>query len=305
MIECSGITKSYGAAHAVRNVSFSVKRGEIFGIVGPDGAGKSSLMKILATTLEPDRGSLAIEGVDAAKDLFRARESIAYMPQRFGLYEDLTVEENAFFFGHLFGVKNSEIKKRLVKLYDFSRLGEFKDRRAGKLSGGMKQKLGLVCALIHTPKVLILDEPTNGVDPVSRREFWMILYELLSEGVAIIVSTAYLDEAERCARLALMDKGSFIMIDEPLAIKKSITKDFIRVISPEPSRAEESLSRVLKGSIINRTGNTLTFFSDGKAKGTQFVKNILHKDKIPFGKIIRENPSLEDCFTEILGERNQ
>jgi ABC-2 type transport system ATP-binding protein len=260
-------------------------------------------MKIIATTLEPDCGFISIDGIDVAKDLFHARENIAYMPQRFGLYEDLTVEENAFFFGHLFGVKNSEIKKRLVKLYDFSKLGEFKDRRAGKLSGGMKQKLGLVCALIHTPKILILDEPTNGVDPVSRREFWMILYELLSEGVAIIVSTAYLDEAERCARLALMDKGSFIMLDEPLAIKKSIPKDFIKVTSSDPSRAEESLRRTITGSNINRTGDTLRFFAGGKGKGSLIIKNILKKSKIPYDRIIRANPSLEDCFTEILGTR--
>jgi len=164
MIACSGIAKSYGSTTALQGISFSVKRGEIFGIVGPDGAGKSTLMKIIATTLEPDCGFISIDGIDVAKDLFHARENIAYMPQRFGLYEDLTVEENAFFFGHLFGVKNSEIKKRLVKLYDFSKLGEFKDRRAGKLSGGMKQKLGLVCALIHTPKILILDEPTHNPD---------------------------------------------------------------------------------------------------------------------------------------------
>jgi ABC-2 type transport system ATP-binding protein len=224
MLKVEQISKSFTKVKAVQNLSFTVAGGEIFGIVGPDGAGKSTLNRMLAGILKPDSGRILLAEQDIYANPYLVKEKLAYMPQRFGLYEDLTVEENLVFFARLFGLNKSEIMPRIQKLYEFSRLQDFKKRLAGKLSGGMKQKLGLACCLIHKPQLLILDEPTNGVDPVSRREFWKILYDLLLEGVAIIVSTAYLDEAERCNTIALMYQGKFIAHGDPVSIKKETGK---------------------------------------------------------------------------------
>ncbi len=224
MIEVQSLSKSFEGKKAASNLSFNVKKGEIFGIVGPDGAGKSTLLRMLASILRPDQGSITLEKVSIFENPFLTKEKIAYMPQRFGLYEDLTVEENMIFFSKLFNVSRKDRLKRMKRLYEFSHLEPFRTRLAGKLSGGMKQKLGLACSLIHQPQILLLDEPTNGVDPVSRREFWKILYDLLGEGVTILVSTAYLDEAERCNRLALMYEGRFIALGSPDEIKADFPK---------------------------------------------------------------------------------
>lgn len=234
MIAVREVSKHFGETRAVNTLSFDVKEGEIFGIVGPDGAGKSTLLRMMAAILPPEEGSIKIRDTDIYIDPYHTKENLAYMPQKFGLYEDLTVEENIYFFGRLFGVSKGEIKKRMKRLYEFSRLEPFKNRLAGKLSGGMKQKLGLACSLIHSPELILLDEPTNGVDPVSRREFWKILYELLTDGVTIVVSTAYLDEAERCNRVALMYRGGFITEGRPDEIKKSIGENFIEMLTDRP-----------------------------------------------------------------------
>jgi ABC-2 type transport system ATP-binding protein len=300
MIECGDIRKKFGDAVALDGVSFTAKSGELFGIVGPDGAGKSTLMRILATTLEPDGGRYAINGISISEDLFTAREKIAYMPQRFGLYEDLSVEENIFFFGNLFGVSNATVRKRLPRLYQFSRLEPFSARLAGKLSGGMKQKLGLVCALIHTPQILILDEPTNGVDPVSRREFWGILYELLAEGVAIILSTSYLDEAERCARIGLIDKGRFLTVDSPDAIKRSVRRQFFVIRCGSPDIIERKINKRFGKPGISRIGTTLRLFLPDNARETDLKKALTGvNDRIGIQKSV---PSLEDCFLIMTGQ---
>ena len=301
MLAVRDIEKSFGDTHAVRGVSFDVPKGEIFGIVGPDGAGKSTLLRIIASTLEPDSGTISIGGVSLASAMFKAREKIAYMPQRFGLYEDLTVEENIRFFGSLFGADDDEIRKRSVRLYEFSRLEPFKDRLAGKLSGGMKQKLGLACCLIHTPELIILDEPTNGVDPVSRREFWMILYDLLAEGVSIVVSTAYLDEAERCNRVALMNAGEFMTVDTPHAIKESIGREFIVIESPEARRIETIAAETLRGSHSTRSGNSVRIFAKGKQTALlASLRKALASENIHPDSLRAALPSLEDCFNEYI-----
>lgn len=301
MLSVRDIRKSFKDTKAVDGVSFEVPRGEIFGIVGPDGAGKSTLLRIIASTLEPDGGSVSIGGTDLASSMFSARSRIAYMPQRFGLYEDLTVEENIRFFGKLFGASGSEIESRSVRLYEFSRLGPFKDRLAGKLSGGMKQKLGLACALIHTPELIILDEPTNGVDPVSRREFWMILYDLLSEGVTIVVSTAYLDEAERCNRVALMSEGRFMAIDTPHAIKESVGREFFVIDSSEARKTESLVAAAVPGSHSTRSGSSVRIFASGKReKILSAMKKALAAGKIRPDSIRSAVPSLEDCFNEYI-----
>lgn len=210
LIISENLSKSFGDNHALVDFSLSVKQGEISGIVGPDGAGKTTAMRILSTVSLPDSGTLFINGVNALTDYRGARKSIGYMSQKFGLYIDMSVEENINFFADLQGVPKSEIDDRKKMLLTASGMYQFRSRLAGRLSGGMKQKLALCCALIHEPKVLILDEPTNGVDPVSRREFWQILNRFASDGTAIVYATSYLDEAERCNTINLMNKGCVI-----------------------------------------------------------------------------------------------
>ncbi|MGA8342905.1 MAG: ABC transporter ATP-binding protein, partial [Candidatus Sulfotelmatobacter sp.] len=218
-IVAKGLTKNFPNVRAVGQLSFAVHAGEIFGLVGPDGAGKTTTLRMLAGIMPPDEGTAFVGGFNVVDDPEGAKHHLSYMPQRFGLYEDLTVDENIRFYGDLFGVKKAERDERSTQLLQAAGMREFRKRLAGKLSGGMKQKLGLVCALIHRPKVILLDEPTTGVDPVSRRDFWRILYELASQGVAILTSTAYLDEAERCHRVALLHQGRLLFCDTPANLK--------------------------------------------------------------------------------------
>src|SRR5580700_1592467 len=214
------ITKTYnkGATLAVDDISFSVEKGELFGLIGPDGAGKTSIFRILTTLLLPDKGTATVVGYDVVKDFHKIRGILGYMPGRFSLYQDLTVEENLKFFATVFGTTIKENYDQIKDIY--SMLEPFKDRRAGKLSGGMKQKLALCCALIHKPEVLFLDEPTTGVDVVSRKEFWDMLKKLKQEGITILVSTPYMDEAKLCDRIALIQKGTILSIDTPAGIIK-------------------------------------------------------------------------------------
>jgi ABC-2 type transport system ATP-binding protein len=209
-IRVEGLARSYGKTPALSDVSFEVERGEMFGLIGPDGAGKTTLMRILASLIDVDRGEARVLGLSVRTDAARIREIIGYMPQHFSLYADLTVAENLRFFADLFGVPRAEREARTAELLEFSRLGPFVKRRAGALSGGMKQKLALSCALVHTPEVLLLDEPTTGVDPVSRREFWETLERLRARGVTIVVSTPYMNEASLCGHLIFLHKGKVL-----------------------------------------------------------------------------------------------
>ncbi len=236
MIKTKDLTRKFGDVTAVNGLTLEVERGEIFGLVGPDGAGKTTTMRLLTGILEPTSGEAQVGGYDVVKESEKIKENIAYMSQRFGLYGDLTVMENINFYADIYCVPKKERPQRIKRLLDFSNLTPFKDRLARNLSGGMKQKLGLACALIHTPKILFLDEPTNGVDPVSRRDFWQILYQLLKEKVTIFYSTAYLDEAERCKRIGLIHKGRLLRCDTPSNIKKeknarTLEEAFISIIS--------------------------------------------------------------------------
>lgn len=305
MIIARGITKSFGDTIAVSPLDFQVTRGEIFGIVGPDGAGKSTLLRLIATIIKPDGGSIIIDGIDSRDNPFLIKENMAYMPQRFGLYEDLTVEENIFFFGRLFGISAGEIRKKLTRLYDFSQLGPFSDRLAGKLSGGMKQKLGLACCLVHAPGLIILDEPTNGVDPVSRREFWKILYDLLSEGVTIVVSTAYLDEAERCNRIALMHGGGFIRLGQPRSIKEEIDKRMIDISVGDARAGELALGKAEDFSPVIRTGSSLRVFVSDPQRAVRMIRSLLSREKIEVLDLREVVPSLEDCFLDIISREGE
>ena len=219
IVSLRNVSKSFGSIEAVRDVSLEIERGMIFGLVGSDGAGKSTLLRMVATMIKPSRGEIMIDAFDVVKQKDKVKTMIGYMPQRFGLYQDLTVEENLDFFMDIFGITGVERKKRKERYLGFSNLLPYTERLAGDLSGGMKQKLGLACVLSHHPRVLILDEPTNGVDPVSRQEFWEILTEMRSQGMTILVSTAYLDEGEKCDQLALMHQSRIIKTATPEAIQ--------------------------------------------------------------------------------------
>jgi len=226
-LSCLNISKSYGQVKALHDITFDVQQGEIFGVIGPDGAGKSTLFRILTTLLLPDTGSATVEGFDVVKDYKKIRKIVGYMPGRFSLYQDLTVEENLRIFATLFNTTIEENYYLVKEIY--SQIEPFKIRRAGALSGGMKQKLALSCALIHKPSILFLDEPTTGIDPVSRKELWEMLRNLKSQGITIIVSTPYMDEASLCDRIALIQNGSFLRIETPKAIVKSFGKRLISV----------------------------------------------------------------------------
>jgi ABC-2 type transport system ATP-binding protein len=219
MVDVNNVSMHFKTVEAVKDISFQVPVGTIFGLVGSDGAGKSTLLRMIATMIKPSLGEIHINGLHVIKDHRKIKNIIGYMPQRFGLYQDLTVEENITFFMDIFGIPKSERKSKKEKYLGFSNLLPFVDRLAGNLSGGMKQKLGLACVLVHEPRLLILDEPTNGVDPVSRHEFWEILDNMKQEGMTILVSTAYLDEGERCDELGLMHNSVMLDTATPTVIR--------------------------------------------------------------------------------------
>jgi ABC-2 type transport system ATP-binding protein len=296
------LTKIFGGLIAVDNLNLQIEKGEIFGLVGPDGAGKTTIMRLLTAIVEPTSGDAWVAGHSIAGEGEKIKEKIGYMPQRFGLYEDLTVIENILFYADLYEVPKKERPPRIERLLGFSNLTPFNDRLAGKLSGGMKQKLGLACALIHTPEVLFLDEPTNGVDPVSRRDFWRILYDLLREGVTILISTAYLDEAERCTRVGLFHKGKMLMMDNPIEIKKSLPFPMIEVWSDNSRGAAEIVREIDGVRSVSIYGDRLHISLEKK----QIMESISEKlgsegiEARGFREIL---PSIEDVFIAMAGRQ--
>lgn len=242
-IDINGISKSYGDIHALDDVSFNVAEGELFGLIGPDGAGKSSLYRILTTLLLPDSGTATVLGLDAVRDYKRLRTEIGYMPEKFSLYQDMTVRENLEFFAALFGVKVRDNFDLVAPIYN-PQLSKFPNRRAGALSGGMKQKLALCCALIHRPKLLLLDEPTTGVDAVSRSEFWDMLRGLKEVGMTIMVSTSYMDEAQQCERIALINQGKILMVNTPELLTDSLDENLYAISAKEMFRLLEALRKM-------------------------------------------------------------
>src|SRR5215468_10184429 len=220
IIETRGLTRKFGELIAVDHLDLSVAKGEIFGLVGPDGAGKTTTLRMLCGLLDPTEGSARVAGHDVAREPQAVKDQIGYMAQRFGLYGDLTVQENMDFYADLFGIVGTQRRDLTAELLRMTRMEPFRGRQASRLSGGMKQKLALMCTLLHRPRILFLDEPTNGVDPVSRRDFWAILYQLLKDGITIFLTTAYLDEAERCNRVGLMNRGRMIRCETPEALRR-------------------------------------------------------------------------------------
>lgn len=240
------VTKKYRDVVAVRELSVSIERGEMFGLIGPDGAGKTTTIRLMCGLLKADAGTLRVLGRDPVRDHAQVTQSVGYLSQRFSLYGDLSVDENIAFFAEIHGLHMSDraIKARRTRLLELTQLAPFRDRLADELSGGMKQKLALACTLVHEPQVILLDEPTTGVDPVSRREFWKFLSEFLSQGITILMATPYLDEAERCARVALLHEGRLLALDSPAALRASLKGDVVEVIAGDRDRATEVLERL-------------------------------------------------------------
>jgi len=300
-IIAEGLTKGFPGVHAVDHLSFDVRSGEIFGLVGPDGAGKTTTLRMLAGILPPDEGTARVAGFNVVDDPEGAKHHLSYMPQRFGLYEDLTVDENIRFYADLFGVRKAERQERSTQLLQAAGMKEFRKRLAGNLSGGMKQKLGLVCALIHRPTVILLDEPTTGVDPVSRRDFWRILYELVSQGVTILTSTAYLDEAERCHRVALLHQGQLLFCDTPANLKAKLGKGVLSITSSEPRRLRGQLEHTAGISSLVLTGDGLHVVVDDAARRIPEFEAQLKNAQIPFDVIQEVSPTIEDLFVDAVG----
>ena len=301
-VSVSQLSKSYSSIKALDNVSFDVPKGELFGIIGPDGAGKTTLFRLLTTLILPDGGSAVIEGLDVVKDYAAVRHIIGYMPGKFSLYQDLTVEENLDFFATVF---NTTVKENYHLIEDIHKhIEPFRTRRAGKLSGGMKQKLALSCALIHKPKVLFLDEPTTGVDPVSRKEFWEMLLKLKSQGITIIVSTPYMDEARLCDRIALMQNGKFLRIDSPENIIASYPQKLWSVTADNMHGLLNDLRSCpyVKSSFSFGASYHVTMVESATA--AMLDEYLINKG---YGNIdITEiKPTVEDCFMLMLKEEGQ
>ncbi len=297
-IEVRELTKVFPGVLAVDHLSFVVRHGEIFGLVGPDGAGKTTIMRMLAGVMTPDSGEATVAGFDIRTSAEAAKHKLSYMPQRFGLYEELTVNENIRFYAKLFGVKPAEREETAARLLTAAGMSEFRSRLAGKLSGGMKQKLGLVCALIHTPEVLLLDEPTNGVDPVSRRDFWRILYSLSGQGVTVLVTTAYLDEAERCHRIALLHEGRMLFCDTPARLKADMPGSILSVVTTRAREIRDLLAGYDGISSIMVVGDGLHLVVDDAEKKIPALMTIITAAGLSFETIEQVTPTVEDLFIE-------
>lgn len=300
-IRTERLTRTFGDVTAVADVTLSVEDGELFGLVGPDGAGKTTTMRLLTGIMSPTTGSAWVVGYDTVREAEAIKAHIGYMSQRFGLYPDLTVEENINFYADIYEVPRRGRAEKTEQLLGFSHLTPFKKRLAGNLSGGMKQKLGLVCALIHTPRVLFLDEPTNGVDPVSRRDFWRILYQLLREGVTIFVSTAYLDEAERCRRVALMHQGRVHSIGTPREVKQLMRGAILEIQAANPRQAATLLRRGLPECSVGLFGDRVHLVTTSPDATRVRAEELLRGAGVEVRGIGLVQPSLEDVFVSALG----
>jgi ABC-2 type transport system ATP-binding protein len=299
-IRTEKLTKTFNDLTAVDGLTLSVPEGEIFGLVGPDGAGKSTTMRLLTAILEPTSGEAWVAGHSIVSEAEVLKEAIGYMSQRFGLYPDLTVLENIVFYADIYGVPRKGRAEKIDRLLSFSHLIPFKKRLAGNLSGGMKQKLGLACALIHTPRVLFLDEPTNGVDPVSRRDFWRILYQLLKEKVTIFVSTAYLDEAERCNRIGLMHKGRILALGSPEEVKQLMQGTILEIRSSHPRRATALLRKHYDSDAVGLFGDRVHLVTREPDRDSKRVQEIAAGEGMQVLGIRPIDPSLEDVFISVV-----
>tara|TARA_R110000851_G_scaffold190370_1_gene340927 strand:+ start:244101 stop:245003 length:903 start_codon:yes stop_codon:yes gene_type:complete len=296
-ISLSNISKSYKKVKAVQDISFDVNPGELFGLIGPDGAGKTTIFRILTTLLIADEGTATVAGFDVVKDYKAIRKAVGYMPGRFSLYQDLTVEENLAFFATIFGTTIEENYDLIEDIY--AQIEPFKNRRAGKLSGGMKQKLALCCALIHKPKVLFLDEPTTGVDPVSRKEFWEMLKRLQKKGITILVSTPYMDEAALCDRIALIQGGKILEIDTPEAIVSQFPKTIYNVGAVNMYKLIQSLQQYEHVYSVFPFGEFVHYTDKRDLFEISDLQSYLEKEGLTAIHIESTKANIEDAFMEL------
>jgi ABC-2 type transport system ATP-binding protein len=300
VVQLNGLSRAFGDLTAVQDLTFEVGRGELFGIVGPDGAGKTTTLRMLAGILRPTSGDATVSGVSVLRNPEGVKPHLAYMSQRFGLYADLTVRENIDFYADLYRVPKVARPSRLERLYAFSALGPFERRLAGQLSGGMKQKLALCCALIHHPAVMLLDEPTFGVDPISRRDLWLIVHEMVEEGVTVIASTAYLDEAERCDRVALFHRGRVFAIDTPANLRTRLHGQVYVVRTTDARRARDLVHSLASVPNVVLFGDTLHLTLADWARDWPTVRAALERARIPILDHGPADPSLEDVFIDVV-----
>jgi ABC-2 type transport system ATP-binding protein len=301
-IKIEKLSKSFGDIKAVDDVSFNIAKGEMFGLVGPDGAGKTTTIRALCGLIKPDSGNITLLDIDLKKDKKEAQNKIGYLSQKFSLYGDLSVDENIEFFADIHGVRNYIDRRN--ELLEFTRLTPFRNRPADKLSGGMKQKLALACSLIHRPKILFLDEPTTGVDPVSRRDFWKILSGLIKEGITILMSTPYLDEAERCNRVALLNKGKILGLDTPQNIKKSINREVIEIVCPEARKAYKIIREEPEFE-VQLFGDRIDIVVENSAEQLNKIIELFKQKGLLITSYRVIPPSLENVFIHLVGDNKE
>jgi ABC-type multidrug transport system ATPase subunit len=301
-VEVKNLIKTYGGITAVNALNFSVEKGELFGFIGPDGAGKTSLFRMLTTLLLPDGGEAAVNSLDVVRDYKKLRTQIGYMPGRFSLYQDLSVEENLKFFASVFGTTIEENYDLIKDIY--IQIEPFKTRRAGKLSGGMKQKLALCCALIHKPEILFLDEPTTGVDAVSRKEFWEMLKRLQQKGITIVVSTPYMDEASLCDRIALIQNGNILGIDAPENIVKTFDRPLLAVKAQNTHELIVALRKFPHTHSVYPFGEFLHYTDRRKSFSNDEIGTYLSEENIKQFEMKLIEPNIEDCFMSLMEKKN-
>ncbi|HEX4836504.1 MAG TPA: ABC transporter ATP-binding protein [bacterium] len=302
-IEAQGLWRRFGATVAVKELALHLAPGEIFALLGPDGAGKTTTLRMLSGAIAPTSGTITIEGIDLGRDPERVHERVGYMPQRFSLYGDLTVQENLDFYAQLFSVPPTTLAERGQRLLEFSGLSTFRARLAAQLSGGMKQKLALACTLVHDPRVLLLDEPTAGVDPVSRREFWRILYELNRGGVTILVSTTYMDEADRCTTVGLLYAGELIAVEDPGVMKRRMRGDVVEFVAEPKATARRIVQQspeILSETVI---GDRFHVVVADAARAIPVLTRRLTTAGVRVREAGKVPPSLEDVFVSVIAER--
>ena len=300
VIETENLSRSFKEVRAVDGVNLTVRRGEILGLVGPDGAGKTTTIRMLCAIMDPTEGSARVAGFDTVTQSEQIKRRIGYMAQRFNLYGDLSVMENLDFFADVFQVRGRERRERKERLLQFAQLTEFRKRRAAHLSGGMQKKLALACTLIHQPEIIFLDEPTTGVDPVSRREFWDILTELHMQGITIFISTPYMDEAERCSRVALIYEGRIVVCDEPERIKSQVAGDLAELRPSDLRRAEETIAKVEGVLEIQTYGDLLHVFVDDFTTSRARLLDALQAAGIEVLSLRQTRPRMEETFISLV-----